>query len=82
MEAFTTFKGIGIPIDIINCDTDQIIPHATCERIATLRWLVFCGMTRRTRISFLTRRPIATARLLWPISIGAAGRRARRGLCA
>ncbi|MBO89655.1 MAG: 3-isopropylmalate dehydratase small subunit [Rickettsiales bacterium] len=26
MEAFTTFKGIGIPIDIINCDTDQIIP--------------------------------------------------------
>ena len=21
-----TFKGIGIPIDIINCDTDQIIP--------------------------------------------------------
>ena len=26
MEAFTTFEGIGIPIDIINCDTDQIIP--------------------------------------------------------
>ena len=26
MDAFTTFKGIGIPIDIINCDTDQIIP--------------------------------------------------------
>jgi len=26
MEAFTTFKAIGIPIDIINCDTDQIIP--------------------------------------------------------
>ena len=26
MDAFTTFKGVGIPIDIINCDTDQIIP--------------------------------------------------------
>ena len=26
MEAFKTFEGIGIPIDIINCDTDQIIP--------------------------------------------------------
>ncbi len=26
MEAFTTFKGAGIPIDIQNCDTDQIIP--------------------------------------------------------
>jgi 3-isopropylmalate/(R)-2-methylmalate dehydratase small subunit len=26
MEAFTTFKAIGVPIDIINCDTDQIIP--------------------------------------------------------
>jgi len=26
MEAFTTFKAIGIPIDIVNCDTDQIVP--------------------------------------------------------
>ena len=26
MDAFTTFKAIGIPIDIANCDTDQIIP--------------------------------------------------------
>jgi 3-isopropylmalate/(R)-2-methylmalate dehydratase small subunit len=26
MEAFTTFRGMGIPIDIANCDTDQIIP--------------------------------------------------------
>lgn len=26
MEAFTTFTAIGIPIDIANCDTDQIIP--------------------------------------------------------
>ena len=26
MEAFTTFKAIAIPIDLINCDTDQIIP--------------------------------------------------------
>lgn len=26
MEAFTTFKSIGIPIDIPNCDTDQIVP--------------------------------------------------------
>ena len=26
MKAFITFKGVGIPIDIQNCDTDQIIP--------------------------------------------------------
>ena len=26
MEAFTQFASIGMPIDIINCDTDQIIP--------------------------------------------------------
>jgi 3-isopropylmalate/(R)-2-methylmalate dehydratase small subunit len=26
MEAFTTLTAIGIPIDIANCDTDQIIP--------------------------------------------------------
>ena len=26
MDAFTTFKAIAIPIDIPNCDTDQIIP--------------------------------------------------------
>jgi len=26
MEAFTTFRSIGVPIDIVNCDTDQIIP--------------------------------------------------------
>ena len=26
MEAFTTFRSIGVPIDIANCDTDQIIP--------------------------------------------------------
>jgi 3-isopropylmalate/(R)-2-methylmalate dehydratase small subunit len=26
MEAFTTFRAIGVPIDIANCDTDQIVP--------------------------------------------------------
>ena len=26
MEAFTTFASIALPIDIANCDTDQIIP--------------------------------------------------------
>jgi 3-isopropylmalate/(R)-2-methylmalate dehydratase small subunit len=26
MDAFTTFRAIGVPIDIVNCDTDQIIP--------------------------------------------------------
>ena len=26
MEPFKTFKAIGVPIDIANCDTDQIIP--------------------------------------------------------
>lgn len=34
MEAFTTHAGVGIPIDIQNCDTDQIIParFLRCER--------------------------------------------------
>ena len=35
MEAFTTFKGIGIPIDIANCDTDQIIPGRFLRRKRT-----------------------------------------------
>lgn len=26
MEAFVTFRAIGVPIDIANCDTDQIVP--------------------------------------------------------
>src|SRR6056297_3020329 len=26
MEAFKTFKAVGVPIDIVNCDTDAIIP--------------------------------------------------------
>ena len=26
MEPFTSFKAIAVPIDIPNCDTDQIIP--------------------------------------------------------
>ncbi len=26
MEAFTQFKAVAIPVDIANCDTDQIIP--------------------------------------------------------
>ncbi|MEC7573948.1 MAG: 3-isopropylmalate dehydratase small subunit, partial [Pseudomonadota bacterium] len=26
MEPFTSFKAIVVPIDIPNCDTDQIIP--------------------------------------------------------
>jgi 3-isopropylmalate/(R)-2-methylmalate dehydratase small subunit len=26
MEAFTKFRSLGIPVDIPNCDTDQIIP--------------------------------------------------------
>ena len=26
MEAFTTFRSVGVPIDILNCDTDQIVP--------------------------------------------------------
>ena len=26
MEAFTTFESVAVPVDIANCDTDQIIP--------------------------------------------------------
>ncbi len=32
MEAFTIFKGAGVPIDIQNCDTDQIIPARFLRR--------------------------------------------------
>lgn len=32
MEAFTIFKGAGVPIDIQNCDTDQIIPARLLRR--------------------------------------------------
>jgi 3-isopropylmalate/(R)-2-methylmalate dehydratase small subunit len=35
MEAFTTFRGVGIPIDIQNCDTDQIIPARFLRRDPT-----------------------------------------------
>ena len=35
MEAFTTFNGIGIPIDIPNCDTDQIIPARLLRQVRT-----------------------------------------------
>ncbi|MHA1165930.1 MAG: 3-isopropylmalate dehydratase small subunit [Alphaproteobacteria bacterium] len=35
MEAFTTFHGPGIPIDISNCDTDQIIPARFLSRMRT-----------------------------------------------
>ena len=26
MEAFTTFRSVAVPVDIANCDTDQIVP--------------------------------------------------------
>lgn len=35
MEAFTTHKGIGLPIDIPNCDTDQIVPARFLRRNRT-----------------------------------------------
>ena len=35
MEAFTTFQGPAIPIDIANCDTDQIIPARFLRRMRT-----------------------------------------------
>lgn len=35
MEAFTAHKGVGIPIGIPNCDTDQIIPARFLRRERT-----------------------------------------------
>lgn len=32
LEPFTTFASIGVPIDIANCDTDQIIPARFLRR--------------------------------------------------
>jgi 3-isopropylmalate/(R)-2-methylmalate dehydratase small subunit len=32
MEAFTTFEAVAVPIDIANCDTDQIIPGRFLKR--------------------------------------------------
>lgn len=35
MEVFTTHKGAGLPIDIPNCDTDQIVPARFLRRDRT-----------------------------------------------
>ena len=35
MEAFTTFHAIAVPIDVINCDTDQIIPARFLRHVRT-----------------------------------------------
>ena len=35
MESFTTHAGVAIPIDIPNCDTDQIIPARFLRRERT-----------------------------------------------
>ena len=35
MEAFTSFKAMGIPVDIPNCDTDQIIPARLLRKPTT-----------------------------------------------
>ena len=35
MEAFTTFSGLGMPVDIPNCDTDQIVPARFLRRDRT-----------------------------------------------
>ena len=32
MEPFTTVSAIGLPVDIANCDTDQIIPARFLKR--------------------------------------------------
>ncbi|MFP6726079.1 MAG: hypothetical protein VCB63_04435, partial [Alphaproteobacteria bacterium] len=32
LRPFTTFAAIGVPIDIANCDTDQIIPARFLRR--------------------------------------------------
>jgi 3-isopropylmalate/(R)-2-methylmalate dehydratase small subunit len=33
MQAFTTFRSVGVPIDIANCDTDQIVPARFLRRL-------------------------------------------------
>ena len=35
MDAFTTHAGVGVPIDIPNCDTDQIVPARFLRRERT-----------------------------------------------
>ena len=35
MEAFTKFKAMGVPVDIPNCDTDQIIPARLLRKPTT-----------------------------------------------
>ena len=32
LEPFTTFASVAVPIDIANCDTDQIIPARFLRR--------------------------------------------------
>ena len=35
LEPFTTFASVAVPIDIANCDTDQIIPARFAHRNAS-----------------------------------------------
>ena len=59
MEPFTSFKAIAVPIDIPNCDTDQIIP-VRFVRMAQDAWTIqnsfsmICALTKtvRKRTSF------------------------------
>ena len=79
MEAFTSLDAIGIPVDIPNCDTDQIIParmlRYTPDEPGYARFLM--KTAAKSPLSSITRRLSATARSSLLTSTGAAVRRAR-----
>ena len=84
MEPFKTFASVAVPIDIANCDTDQIIPARFLRRGKTIRnirdfYFTICVSMRtvQRRILFTTRLLIALEESSLPTSIGDAVRRGR-----
>ncbi|GIT71988.1 MAG: hypothetical protein Ct9H300mP28_18020 [Pseudomonadota bacterium] len=45
MEAFETLSGKAVPLDIINVDTDQIIPKQFLKKIDRAGLVFICFMT-------------------------------------
>ena len=84
MEPFKTFASVAVPIDIANCDTDQIIPRGSyvgARMIRSIRgfYSTTCASTKTVpkRISCTTRRRTGMAAFLSRTSIGDADRRGR-----
>ena len=92
MDKFNKLEGVAAPLQMINVDTDMIIPKQylkTIKRTGLGKGLFAekryqATTAARTRISCSTSRPIATPRSSWRTTISAAAPRAstRPGRCS